>query len=141
MQHDMNALLYDSSTKEIRAMLCDILQGNATVEGTLEALQERLADRTWSELVEEVPPVTTYKIKAYSRTTSEDDASKLTRFEYNGSFRASEADCGFAFNCGHETYGRSILMGWAKMMDCFYDVLFIRVDTDETVSFNQYEEI
>lgn len=26
------------------------------------------------------------------------------------------------------------------MMDCFYDALFIRVDTDETVSFNEYAD-
>lgn len=78
---------------------------------------------------------TTYKIKAYSRTTSEDDASKLTRFEYNGSFYASETDISHAFN----NRDRPILLSWSKMMDCFYDVLFVRVDTDETVSFDEYE--
>ncbi len=77
---------------------------------------------------------TTYKIKAYSRTTNEDDASKLTRYEYNGSFQANEMDCGLAFN-GH----KATLLAWSRMTDCFFDVLFIRVDTDETVSFNEYE--
>jgi len=78
---------------------------------------------------------TTYKIKAYSRTTSEDDANKMTRFEYNGSFQANEMDCARAFNHDKQT-----LLAWHKMMDCFYDALFIRVDTDETVSFNEYAD-
>lgn len=82
---------------------------------------------------------TTYKIKAYSRTTSEDDASKMTRYEYNGSFQANEDDISWAFNHGHQRVGLEILHGWSKMMDCFYDVVFIRSDTEDTVSFNQYE--
>jgi len=78
----------------------------------------------------------TYKIKAYSRTTSEDDASKLTRYEYNGSFQANVYDIDRAFNA----QDRDTLLGWSKMMDCFFDCIFIRVDTDETISFNEYEE-
>ena len=67
------------------------------------------------------------------------DASKMSRFEYNGSFQADEREIGDAFNCGHQPRGRAILLGWSKAMDCFFDVLFIRADTDETVSFNEYE--
>lgn len=78
---------------------------------------------------------TTYRIKAYSRTTSEEDDSKMTRFEYNGSFQASELDIHLAFN----QHDKNTLLAWSKMMDCFYECLFIRVDVDETVSFNEYE--
>lgn len=79
--------------------------------------------------------MTTYKIKAYSRTTNEDDAGKMTRFVYNGSFQATEHAINDAFN----RKDSATLLGWSEMMDCFYDMLFIRVDTDETVSFNKYE--
>lgn len=78
---------------------------------------------------------TTYRIKVYSRTTSEDDGTKLTRYEYNGSFQATETDIAHAFN----NNDRPLLLRWANMMDCFFDALFIRADTDETVSFNKYE--
>lgn len=77
---------------------------------------------------------TTYQIKAYSRTTSEDDDSKMTRFEYNGSFQASEYEISRAFNFRDD----DVLRRWHDTMDCFYDCLFIRVDTDETVSFDRY---
>lgn len=75
---------------------------------------------------------TTYQIKAYSRTTSDDDSSKLTRFEYNGSFAATKLDISLAFN----SHDAGVLACWAAAMDCFYDALFIRADTEETVSFN-----
>lgn len=79
---------------------------------------------------------TTFKIKAYSRTTL-DDGITMSRFEYNGSFQANELDIHLAFN-GHD---RATLLRWHEAMDCFYDVLFIRADTDETVGFNRYEGI
>lgn len=84
--------------------------------------------------------MTHYSIKAYSRTTSEDDANKMSRYVYNGSFGANETNIDVAFNTPHSEAGRAILSGWSQMMDCFYDVLFIRVDTDEVQTFNQYED-
>lgn len=78
---------------------------------------------------------TTYKIKAYSRCIL-DDGNTLSRYEYNGSFQANEMDIHRAFN----EHDIDVLYSWSKMMDCFFDALFIRVDTDETVSFDKYAQ-
>lgn len=48
IRHDFEALFDGLTEADIRTMLCDILQGDATAKGTLEGLQERLADRVWS---------------------------------------------------------------------------------------------
>lgn len=48
MQHDFDALFDGLDAQAIRQMLVDILQGNVTVQGTLEGLQERLSDRVWN---------------------------------------------------------------------------------------------
>lgn len=77
----------------------------------------------------------TYKIKAYSRTTAEDDETKMSQYTYNGSFQASVEYIDAAFN----QQNQSVLLSWSNMMDCFYDALFIRVDTDEVVTFNKYQ--
>lgn len=77
-----------------------------------------------------------FQIKAYSRTTSESDDSKMSRFEYNGSFRTDEIECNKAFN----ENDRSTLVRWAAAMDCFYDAMFICAETDQVVTFNRYED-
>lgn len=55
-------------------------------------------------------------VKVYSRTVI-DDAGTLSRYEYNGSFQ---------FRGDLEAAGKELYEAWAVMMDCFYDVLFIR---------------
>lgn len=57
----------------------------------------------------------THTIKVYSRTVI-DDAGTLSRYEYNGSFGTFD---------DIETATDETKEGWAKMMDCFFDVLFV----------------
>ena len=78
----------------------------------------------------------TIQVKAYSRTT-EDDGMTMTMFEYDGSFQANETDIALAFTMKDQT----TLKAWSKMMNCFYDALFIRSDNNETVSFNRYANL
>lgn len=49
IEHDWDALFDGLSARDIRTMLTDILQGDAGATGTLEGLQERLADRVWHQ--------------------------------------------------------------------------------------------
>lgn len=55
----------------------------------------------------------------YSRTVL-DDAGTLSRYEYNGSFGVLDVDCASLDDATPEQ-----MEGWAKMMDCFYDVIFV----------------
>lgn len=75
--------------------------------------------------------MTMYTIKCWSRTTIDDNGTK-SGWEYNGSFGANP----FAWSLRD----RKTLLAWSKMMDCFYQVMFVCDETNEADYLDEYED-
>ena len=74
----------------------------------------------------------TNSIKVWSRTMI-DDAGNMSGWEYEGSFGVSPL-----LQQWIEANSATMLV-WSRMMDCFYQVRFVNMETNEMRDFNEYD--
>jgi hypothetical protein len=70
------------------------------------------------------------RIEVYSRPGIGDDCD-MGRYEYNGSFSAGDA-----YSTADDVLTPNSFEGWARMMDCFQEVLFV-IPAQRVVSYSR----